>query len=312
MSTPEIDEIVVKLSGGYPHAQLDRLLGQLEPASKLRKPAQITLDLSGLVFLSPTAQAVVAATFRRIVDRKLYTEGSRVTWPRAKNVAQYLARMDVIRPFVVELPTEKFKRRKPAGFRPVQHYTDAASCYEAARELRDAVAEATHTDDVLAVQAIYVCLGELAENVLFHASTKHGGFGAAQAWQKRSTVEVAIVDTGVGIRRSLTKNAAYADISDDVAAIETALEPMVTATPDRNTGLGLSLTRYLLRRNGGQLMVRSGKAAVYAGAIERSEVCPIPWPGTIVTLTARTDAPLDIHGAYDDLRAAGYRPDDGD
>lgn len=268
------ETIIVKLSSGYPRGQLDRLIAQLEPVIKLKKAAHITLDLGGLVFFGPAAQAVVAATFRRIVEKELFTNGSSVTMPRAKNVAQYVQRMDVIRPFTIGTDGEAFERRTPDGFRPVQHYRDAADCYAAARELRDAVSEATHTDDVDAVQAIYVCLGELAENVLFHASAPQGGFAAAQAWQKRSTVEVAIVDTGVGIRKSLTKNAAYADIRDDVAAIETALEPMVTATPDRNTGLGLSLTRFLLRRNGGQLMVRSGKAAVYAGVTEGAMCAP--------------------------------------
>jgi signal transduction histidine kinase len=148
--------------------------------------------------------------------------------------------------------------------------------------------------------------------VLFHSGAVYGGFAAAQGWRTKGRVEVAIVDMGVGIRASLAKNAAYADIRNDVDAIQTALEPMVTATPERNTGLGLSLTRFLLRRNGGELMVRSNLGAVYAGSAERAVYCDTPFPGTIVTLTARTDAPLDIKAAYDDLLAAGYEPgDDG-
>ena len=173
-----------------------------------------------------------------------------------------------------------------------------------------ALTEACGLEEQHSSAAIHVCLAELAENVLFHSDAPYGGFAAAQGWSSRSEVEVAIVDRGVGVRSSLTKNPDYADIRHDVDAIEKALEPMVTATPNRNTGLGLSLTRFLLRRNGGLLMVRSGKGAVYAGSTESREKCDSPFPGTIVTLTARTDASLDINGAWDDLYAAGYTPDD--
>jgi hypothetical protein len=307
----EPPDVKVSLRGGFPHAQLDRLLREIEPLLNLNERAVVHLDLQGLVFLCPTAQAVVAAASRRIIDEGLTLQGSNVFFPAARMVRQYLSRMDFFRPIVGDME-EDFERRAPAGFRPLQHFDEQDGCYRAARELKDAVTEACHLDEKVASAALHVCLAELAENVLFHAGSRHGGFAAAQGWKRKAMVEVAIVDMGVGIRSSLTNNAAYADIRDDVSAIERALEPMVTATPNRNTGLGLSLTRFLLRRNGGQLMVRSGEGAVYAGFAEESRMCAPAFPGTIVSLTARTDAPLDIRKAYDDLYAAGYEPDDHD
>jgi hypothetical protein len=77
-----------------------------------------------------------------------------------------------------------------------------------------------------------VCLDELAENVVFHADTDLGGFAAAQGWNRRPEMEVGIVDLGRGIRESLTTNPEYADIVDDVTAIDAALQPMVTSTPE--------------------------------------------------------------------------------
>ncbi len=302
-------EIVIRLSSGYPRRQLDRLLRQLEPVLCLDAPAIVHLDLDGLVFLGPTAQAVVAAAFHRIISDGLAGDGSRVVMPRAPNVLRYLSRMDFFEPIVGPLP-EDFERHEPTGFRPLQHYTSSGPCYSAALELRNAMSEACHLDDTLAGAALHVCLAELAENVLFHSGATYGGFAAAQGWQKRGEVEVAIVDMGVGIRGSLGQNVQFAEIADDVTAIETALEPMVTATPDRNTGLGLSLTRFLLRRNGGELMVRSGEGAVYAGTDERSETRDVPFPGTIVSLTALTEGPFNIQDAYADLDAAGYKPRD--
>jgi hypothetical protein len=81
----------------------------------------------------------------------------------------------------------------------------------------------------------------------------------------------------------------------------------VTSTPGRNTGWGLAVTKLLLADNGGSLMLRSGRGAVYTGAIRKEEMCPIAFPGTIVALTARTDRALDISAVY---RQLGFVVDD--
>jgi anti-sigma regulatory factor (Ser/Thr protein kinase) len=305
------DELSLELAGIYPHAQLDRILRQMEPILTLRDSVKVRLDMSRLLFLGPTSQAVLGAVFARAIARGHLADGSVAILPRAPHVSRYLQRMDVFRE-ILELP-EDFERHEPQGFRPLCQYRSDEECYTVGYELVEAIREACDLGEKdPAALAIHVCLGELAENVIFHASSPLGGFAIAQAWKRRREVEVAIVDVGVGIRASLTQNPDYAHIAEDAMAIETALEPMVTSTPDRNTGLGLSLTRYLLRRNGGNLMVRSGRGAVYAGSQERSETTEIAFPGTIVSLTAKTDHPLDLQEAYEDLRTAGYRPDDDD
>jgi hypothetical protein len=305
-------DITVRLAGGFPFGQIDRLLRDLEPALHLEEPCIVRLDLSGLVYMCPTAQAVVAAAFNRLVQRDLTAEGSAVQRPTSRMVHQYLQRIDFFEPLVDEGAwVEEFTRRTPSGFRPIQHFEDANGCINAVRELKEAVVEACGMEaSDPAAQAIYLCLAELAENVLFHADCPEGGFAAAQWQAKKAAVEVAIVDMGAGILSTLTKNAAYADIGSDVVAIEKALEPMVTSKPDTNRGLGLSVTRFLLRRNGGHLLVRSGEGAVYAGAVERNEICGPAFPGTIVSMMAKTDQPLDVRGAWDDITRAGYPYDD--
>jgi hypothetical protein len=75
------NEIHVRLAGGFPRTQLDRLLRQLEPVLTLRDPAIVHLDLEGLFFFGPTAQAVVAAAFQRVIDDDLVIEGSNVFMP---------------------------------------------------------------------------------------------------------------------------------------------------------------------------------------------------------------------------------------
>lgn len=110
-----------------------------------------------------------------------------------------------------------------------------------------------------------------------------------------------MVDLGIGIRASLIRNQAYRDVDTDVEAIEAALEPRVTSTPERNAGIGLFVTKLLLSANGGEMLVRSGTGAVYRGSEDRAESRATRLPGTVVALRARTDRPLDINAVYAQL-----------
>jgi signal transduction histidine kinase len=90
-------------------------------------------------------------------------------------------------------------------------------------------------------------------------------------------------------------------ISDDATAITRALEPRVSATPERNAGIGLFITKLLLEANGGLLLVRSGYGSVQAGIINEAKPESVALPGTLVALRARTDRALDIISVYEHL-----------
>lgn len=64
---------------------------------------------------------------------------------------------------------------------------------------------------------------------------------------------------------------------------------------------GLYITKRLLAANGGSLLVRSGYGAVYAGSTDETRTEAEYMPGTLVTLRARTDRPLNINAVYQQL-----------
>lgn len=78
--------------------------------------------------------------------------------------------------------------------------------------------------DKIARDSLYVCLCELAENVLHHADSPSGGYAVAQGYPKKGKFEVGIVDLGIGVPASLRKNPSYAHLDDDLEATKTALE----------------------------------------------------------------------------------------
>jgi hypothetical protein len=291
----------VTMAGGYGLNQLERAIRDLKPIMDLDEPQHLLIDLGGLAYISPAALALLAAVLKRQEE-----EGCSyaVIPPRSPLTRNYLQRMDFTKLLFEDEIPEPFKRKKAVGFRPVQHFRGDDDYWLAAKELTEALVE-RFKPDAIVTAAIRICLDQLAEN------TDLGGFAAAQSSPKRNTFEIAIVDLGVGVRASLARNPAYADISTDAEAVSTALQPRVSSTPERNAGIGLYITKLLLRGNGGQLLVRSGNAVIYRGANETEEEHEMNFPGTIVAIRAHTNAPLDIGQVYRELdKHHGQQDDD--
>lgn len=262
---------------------LDGLIEALAPLAA-DPTLPVCLDLSRLKFIGPTGLALLAAACGRA------TAIVEVEPPDDDGVAQYLARMDVLDPDALGVATPG-SRGEPVGFRECRRFTTLDECVATSGSLVDAIGERVELPRP-SRNALVSCIAELAENVVFHADSRDGGYAAAQSWPQRNAIEVGIVDLGRGIRASLAAHPAHAGLGDDVDAIESAFRLGVTATPERNSGQGLFTTARLLEDNGGRVLVRSGGAYVYDGA-RREGGAALNFPGTLVSLTIRTDGPLD-------------------
>ncbi|HUB05229.1 MAG TPA: ATP-binding protein, partial [Solirubrobacteraceae bacterium] len=252
------------------------------------------------------------AALKRLDHLGFLGEGSELWPPASPPVRNYLLRMNLIRVLAGgEGFKEPFTRRETHGFRPCQMFAGENDYASVARDLTEALAERCVTDEI-ARASVRIALDEIAENVVHHAESPFGGIAAAQGWVKNQEFEIAIVDLGIGIRASLTKNPDYADTPDDASAITRALQPRVSATPERNAGIGLFITKLLLEANGGLLVVRSGYGSVQAGVTDRTEMESVALPGTLVALRARTDRPLDITSVYEHLAREHPNPDADD
>lgn len=310
-------DVTLTLAGGYWLQNLRRLVTDLQPIWELQAPSIVWIDARRLSFMGPAALALTLATLRsRSVDG-LLAEGSRFTLPNSLGIRTYLERMDFLHVLFEDMGVRiaPVGRKPTEGLRECSHFVSEDETRAVAKDLSDALGEKVKMDEVAAV-SLRLCLSELAENVGYHADTPHGGFAAAQAFSSAKEIEVAIVDLGVGIQTSLAKNPEYREeAQDDVTAIQKAIEPTVTSTPDRNSGYGLAFTELLLQANGGRLIVRSGRGVVQVGDtnLERREAESLP--GTLVALRLRTDEPFDFNTAYELLEQAVASlegtPDDG-
>ena len=229
-----------------------------------------------------------------------------ITYPNSVAARTYLHRMDAFRVLFEKEPVEvedDVERHESVGLKECEHFASAAGGRRVAQGLARAIQQKVETDAVTA-NSLDVCLIELTENVYFHAKTSSGGFAAAQTFKNSQEIEIAIVDLGVGIAASLSANPEHAEeAADDISAINAAIRPLVTATPERNSGYGLALTRLLLELNDGRLIVWSGEGKVQFG--ESSFAKRVDHlPGTVVALRLHTDRPFDIATAYKSLNRA--------
>lgn len=298
---------IIKLSGPYYLHTIMRLVADLQPLYELRRPTVVRIDLTELTFMGPAAIALLVASLRRARESGFIADDSAIWSPASKGMQTYLYRMDVLQVLfeheAVEI-NDPVQRHAASGLKECQHFSSEEGSRRVARELAVALKEKVKTDRVAAT-SLELCLTELAENVHFHADTSFGGFAAAQSFSRGNEIEVAIVDLGVGIAASLSKNPQYAEqATDDVTAIHTALQPLVTSSPKRNRGYGLAFTRFLLEINEGRLVVRSGHGYVQYGERGVERTTELAFPGTLVALRLHTDRPFDFEKAYEMLTAA--------
>ncbi|MDO8184639.1 ATP-binding protein [Conexibacter sp. JD483] len=271
----------VKLAGVYGFDDVERLRSDLDPLAVLGEPATVELDLTELVDLSAPASAWLTAVVGRaqLLDLVLHST-------------------------ILGGATGGADPGAGGTFRKVEEFASNPDLRRIMPGLVKEVAERIGADSA-AAGSLRVCLDELAENVVAHSGSPAGGMIAVRHDSDSSTLEIAIADTGIGIRTSLQRNPAYATLQDDVAAITTALEPNATGRPRTNGGFGLAVARGLAQAHEASLRVRSGRGAVSVdGMTQRAVRTTGELRGTIVALRIATDSPLSIKHVYDVLHDA--------
>jgi len=113
------------------------------------------------------------------------------------------------------------------------------------------------------VDPIRYVISELVRNVIEHAGSKNGAIISAQYYQKSNRISIGIVDTGVGIKKTI--NQSHLALTD-IEAVRLALIPGITGTTKReggteyNAGAGLFFIKAIATVNHDFFMIYSGNA----------------------------------------------------
>lgn len=204
------------------------------------------------ISLHPVVLAMVAALGLKIRSQNICFKNL-----EAKS-KHYLARMGLFK--LLGIPSDiSIAEHEPAGrFVPLSVITTP-------KELSCAISDIIpllHLNPKQAEPIKYV-LSEMVRNVFEHASSEHGAVLCAQFYKKSNTIRIGIVDTGVGIKKTI--NASY-PAGSDLGAIQLALTPGITGTTNRiggseyNAGAGLFFIKSIAKMSRDFFMIYSGNA----------------------------------------------------
>ena len=168
----------------------------------------------------------------------------------------YLERMGLFS--FLQLDSEmKITKHESAGrFIPLTQIKDSASL---AKFIEDMI-PLLHLDPKK-VQPIKYVVSELVRNVLEHSCSKHGAIVCAQYYPESHTIRIGIVDSGVGISKTIRRSHTA---PTDLDAIQLALTPGITGTTskeggtDYNAGAGLFFTKSIAKINRDFFIIYSG------------------------------------------------------
>ncbi|MEZ0343326.1 MAG: hypothetical protein ABWJ99_00755 [Caldimicrobium sp.] len=131
---------------------------------------------------------------------------------------------------------------------------------------------------------------ELMENVFHHAQSQEGLFIHAQKYDHLGFLEVAIIDLGIGIEKSLKENPVFSNL-DDMSAFIKAFEIGVTRNPMGNAGEGLTSIKWWIESNfDAEGVIISNKYMWFKILTSNKSVANfnerpfIVWPGTLIWL----------------------------
>lgn len=280
---------------------------------------EYAFDFSGMGHISPIGMLLGATELRRFRNARLAARFQAVGF----DANGYAAHMGFFRAFGLKAGKAPGEASGSDTYVPVTIVPVGEVILEA-RELSERFQEALQrrAEQVAAVLAqttfgplyetLAYSLREMFRNVLEHSESETLSF-AAQHWPSRHTVEVAIVDEGVGIRRTLARNP-HLRLESDEHALSVALLPGVSGKAFRgrrmdrydewqNSGYGLFMTSRLCATDG-RFFVGSGTAGLTLGPEGRNRF-EFPYDGVALQLRLRTDRLNTLAASLADLRREG-------
>jgi hypothetical protein len=271
------------LSMDYP-GLLSEALGEIMDA-----PAgeTLTMDLTDTQKVSAFGVAGLGARLAWLIANKRLPSGSVIRRPENGRTSNDLMRMGLYRLLQeasVNVFTGERLAERPQELWLVEKPDELDNAAIRLVSLLRGILPASEADFTKVVHIFH----GLGENAFRHGQGQTGPMLCGQVFPKNGVIEIAVADTGQGIRNSLRRFPSLeAGLRSDTDAILTALSLKVR-TPDGEVRPGLLNTLLATaRKTGGELVCMSGEAAVVLRAGEMRH-CPVTYyPGTLVGLRLR-------------------------
>lgn len=234
-----------------------------------------------------------------VLAMELKRSGANVTLPDA--FTRYAARMRLWQAINRQPPVVVGEYNPTGKFHPIEPLVDQNAVDDTSECLVEIFRRGGIGDGP--VDGARTVVQELLGNCFAHAESDNGlhGLACAQYWPRGDMAQIAICDSGIGIRSSLAQND---DLLVQLArrnACEFSTEYSVTGKPTKgHSGYGLTLARDLIQQVGGTIFVVSHDEYFYSsGAVSGKGQMPTALEGTLVILEWDTTLPLNLRQVYD-------------
>lgn len=162
------------------------------------------------------------------------------------------------------------------------------------------------------VDVLTFSIREIVRNVVEHSGSKQVAY-CAQYWPSYNKVEVSILDSGKGLKESISENP-FVEVNNDCDAIQQVLMPAIssknyegarvdTDDPWHNSGFGLYMTNRLCR-NGGEFFICSGDHGILLNEEGKQHIdLGFNYSGTVVKMvldTSKLDTLKDMLSTFRD------------
>lgn len=301
-----------------PSLTLGKSLEFAAELAAINDPTRIDIDFSPLRYAEPFGMLLVASELDLL--RKRFSDIDQ-NYAGFKN--GYLGHMGFFQAFGLDfgkspgeaegstnylpitlLPSEKVKADA------IRRNVDAGDVVEVeSRKLSELLCRESDGD---LVDTLAYAIREMMRNVIEHSEGPHIWF-CAQHWPRKKKIEVAILDRGVGLQKTLSNNP-HIDASDDKKAINYALMPAVSGKafkgakrqkkgPWGNSGFGLYMTSRIAR-NGGTFFVATGRTGMLLTRNKVYHACDLG--GTALRMVIDTSGVTELSKSLARYREEGY------
>lgn len=249
-----------------------------------------TKSCDGPRFVKPFHLATLAHTLRTL-------NVSHVRLP--EKIAHYADTMKLWDALGIPSPFPP-KNRQPGRYQPIELLTNVNSIDDLANRLVSLFHPVCPNERT--IDAIQTMLRELIGNCYAHSDVGDGlyGIACAQVWNGGRKGQIALADSGVGVRASLQQNVELRERLQRENSCEMATEYGVTSKPGKgHSGYGLAVARGLLELNQGVLYVRSGhEAFCMSQSVAKKTNTETGWDGTLIVIEWDLDKLVDIGDVY--------------
>lgn len=259
------------------------------------KSLQITFDFNCGDFINADSYIIITSYINEMIKNGI--DVAFTINQKDCDAVNYASRINFFNSLGIEFD-ERFKRHSTTG-----NLIPISNIDRGVFDLSEEVLQIFQNDFKLSVDDMFqlpLIMSEMICNSTIHSKGNSGAYLYCQKYKKVDELEFILVDSGIGIHKTLIKNEDFINL-DNKEAIQKSLE--FGATSGEGRGHGLYFASEFIRRNQGTMTLISGENHVFIGNGEVKVGTNSFWDGVILKFKFKFDAKISLNQLMEE---AGY------